>query len=76
MPSPLNTIEEETERRQAMLFADVLAVMNRFAGVEGRYVEIVHTGEIRLVSRYVTPDGKVHDITQAVTFNYAARERK
>ena len=73
--SGLNTIEEETERRQAMLFADVLAVMNKFAGVEGRYVEIVHTGEIRLVSRYMV-DGTVHDITQAVTFNYAARERK
>lgn len=73
--SSLNTIEEETERRQAMLFADVLALMNRFAGVEGRYVEIVHTGEIRLVSRYAV-DGKIHIITQAVTFNYAAREQK
>lgn len=71
-----NTAAEEAERRQSMLFSDILTAMNRFAGADGRHVELISTTEIRLISRYATSDGKIHDITQAVNFDYGYRERK
>lgn len=73
--SDLNHVHEELERRQSVLFADLLAVMNSKAGPGHSYVEVVSTTELVLVSRYAAPDGTVHDLTQSVSLNYGSRER-
>lgn len=68
-----NQPHEEAERRQSMLFADVLAVMNRFAGNGSSFVEVVSTTDLALVTRY-EHEGKVYKITQTVALNYGTRE--
>lgn len=76
MPLPQRTaVHEELERRQSVLFADILAVMNGKAGLGTSYVEMVSTTEIVLVSQYEGPDGTVHNLTQSVSLNYGSRER-
>lgn len=67
-----NTIGEETERRLSVLFADLLAVLNRRADGHYSFVEVVSTTELRQVSRYVV-DGAEHEITMGVSLNYGTR---
>ena len=73
--SNMSHVREELERRQSVLFADLLTVMNRKATLGHSYVEVVSTTELVLVSRYTAPDGTCHDLTQSVSLNYGSRKR-
>lgn len=72
---PRTAVHEELERRQSVLFADLLAVLNSKAGPGTSYVEIVSTTELVLVSLYEDADSVTHQITQSVSLNYGSRQR-
>jgi hypothetical protein len=67
----MNTEIQEAETRHSRLYAELLAVVNRFAGGLGQQaVEIIDGTEVHLTTRYMTRDGQTHVITQKVALNY------
>lgn len=72
--SERNVLDEEIERRQSALFCDLLGAINRRAGGDHAYVEVIDSTNIVIVSRY-TVDGVTHNISQRVSLDYGSRPR-
>lgn len=67
-----NSIEQEQENRHAGLFSELLAQMYRHSDPFGHsWVEVVHSQQIRLHTRYVTKED-TYSLTQTVSLDVQA----
>lgn len=67
-----NTLDQEMQTRHALLFSEILGVLNRRADPFGHaWVEVINDGMLQAHSRYVE-DGQTYEITQTVRVMYRA----